>query len=85
MGDYWQHKILVENFLPRESLTQYPSCIKGKLNCPPEDCGGIYGFYELLEILADSKHPEYKSMRKWVGKDYSPELFDMEYINQSLK
>lgn len=50
-GDDWEHEIVVEKFLPRENTLQYPRCIDGKLNCPPEDCGGIWGFYKLLEII----------------------------------
>lgn len=85
IGNYWEHKILVEDFLPPNPATQYPICIKGKLNCPPEDCGGIYSFYEMLEILSDSTHPDYKFMRQWLGKNYSPELFDIDRVNKILK
>jgi len=83
-GDSWDHQILVEKFLPRDSNTKYPNCIAGKLNCPPEDCGGIWGFYNLLEIIKDKKHPEHKEMLEWLGGEYDSEYFDMAEINEEL-
>jgi hypothetical protein len=83
-GDYWEHQIVVEKLLPRDPAIAYPTCIKGKGNCPPEDCGGIYGFYGLLEALADPKHPDHEDMREWVGEDYDPDHFDLAEINQRL-
>ncbi len=83
-GDYWEHQIVVEKLLPRDPEIAYPTCIKGKGNCPPEDCGGIYGFYGLLEALADPKHPDHEDMREWVGEDYYPDHFDLAEINQRL-
>lgn len=84
-GDGWEHQLTVEKFLPRDSKTNYPSCIGGKLNCPPEDCGGVGGFYELLDIIGNKKHPERKEMLEWLGGNYNPEYFDKEEINEELK
>lgn len=84
-GDGWRHKIVVEKFLPRDKQSPYPICIGGKLNCPPEDCGGIPGYYHLLEILEDKRHPEYKEMVEWLGEVYEPEYFNKEEVNQELK
>jgi hypothetical protein len=53
MGDGWDHQILVEKVLPPDPEVRYPICIKGKQACPPEDCGGIWGYGELLEIIKD--------------------------------
>ena len=84
-GDGWTHKILVEKFLPRDNSISYPICIGGKLNCPPEDCGGVGGFYHLLKVIKDKKHPEHKQMLAWLGENYDPEHFDKEQINAELK
>lgn len=84
-GDGWTHKILVEKFLPRDPKAKYPSCIAGKLNCPPEDCGGVVGFYDLLDIIKDKKHPEQKEMLEWLGGDYDPNYFDAGKINKDLR
>lgn len=59
-GDSWEHKILIEKFLPRDNQKKYPTCIDGKLNCPPEDCGGIPGFYNMLDIIGNKRHRERK-------------------------
>jgi hypothetical protein len=58
-GDSWEHVIIVEKVLPPEPGVAYPACVAGKLQGPPEDCGGIPGYYHLLEALSDSNHPEY--------------------------
>jgi hypothetical protein len=83
-GDGWEHKIVVEKFLPQDAKIKYPICIGGKLNCPPEDCGGVPGFYELLEILGNKKHPDRKEMLEWLGYQYDAEYFDKDEINQEL-
>ena len=83
-GDSWDHEILVEKFLEEEKEIDYPTCIKGKNNCPPEDCGGVWGFYSLLETIQDKNHPEREEMLEWIGEDYDPEHFDLEEINERL-
>lgn len=84
-GDWWEHTIIVEKFLPADKNTVVPVCIDGAMNAPPEDCGGIWGFYELLEILKDKNHPEHKEMSEWLGYDYDPEYFDINEINEMLR
>lgn len=84
-GDSWRHDIIVENFLHRENGLTYPTCLDGKLNCPPEDCGGIPGFYELLEIIGNKRHRERKEMLEWLGGSYDPEYFDKAEVNEKLK
>jgi hypothetical protein len=84
-GDGWTHQIAVEKFLPRDSKAKYPICTDGKLNCPPEDCGGVGGFYGLLDIIGNKKHPERKEMLEWLGGHYNPEHFDTDKINKNLR
>jgi len=55
-GDGWEHEVLLENILPAVANTQYPKCIAGKRACPPEDCGGVGGYEDLLEIIANPTH-----------------------------
>ncbi len=83
-GDGWIHNIVVEKFLPKEENKFYPVCIAGKKNCPPEDCGGIGGFYYMLEALNDKNHPEHEDWSGWI-ESYDPEHFDIEETNQTLK
>ena len=83
-GDSWAHKILLEKILPFDKKTRLPACIKGKRACPPEDCGGIWGYASLIETLNDPKHPEREEMLEWLGGEFDPEAFDLEAINQKL-
>ncbi|MBW6484102.1 MAG: plasmid pRiA4b ORF-3 family protein [Vicingaceae bacterium] len=83
-GDSWKHLIKVENFLQKEKNVKYPICIDGELNCPPEDCGGVWGFYELLETIKNKKHPEHEEMLEWLGGQYDEEYFDKELVNKRL-
>ena len=85
MGDSWLHDITVEKILPVEPGQQYPFCIDGALACPPEDCGGIFGFYGLLETISNPKHKDYKEMREWLGGDFDQQAFDLNKVNKLLK
>ena len=80
-GDSWEHQIQLEKILPREKNINYPICIKGKRACPPEDCGGIWGYEDFLEIITDPNHEEYKEMLEWVGGEFDPEHFDVKEVH----
>lgn len=84
-GDDWQHVILVEKILPLNPDEQYPMCIKGKRACPPEDCGGIWGYSDFLDAIGNPEHPEHQSMLEWAGGSFESEVFDMEAVNQQLR
>jgi hypothetical protein len=83
-GDDWDHSILVEKILPFFSEVRYPICLAGKRACPPEDCGGTWGYIEFLEAIQDSSHPEHKNLLEWVGGDFDPEDCNLDEINQRL-
>ena len=85
MGDSWDHILVLEKILPREDKVKYPKCLNGAMACPPEDCGGISGYYNLLEIIESPKHKEHKEMLDWLGGKFDPIEFDLNGINQSLK
>lgn len=85
MGDGWEHRILVEKVLPPDPEVRYPICIKGKRACPPEDCGGIWGYAEFLEAIRDPQHPEHDSMVEWIGGDFDSEAFDLDAHNRQLQ
>lgn len=75
-GDGWRHKIILEKILTFEPGIMYPRCLAGKRACPPEDCGGIWGYEELLEIIKNPSCDEYKERLEWLGDDFDPESFD---------
>lgn len=83
-GDTWEHSIVLEKCLPAAPDMVYPVCIDGQLACPPEDCGGIPGFYDLLDAMRDPTHEEHKELKEWVGGDYDPEAFSIEAVNRIL-
>lgn len=84
-GDSWEHEVLVEKVLPREPDISYPVCIKAKRACPPEDCGGAWGYPEFLEVIKDPEHPEHEELLEWVGGFFDPEEVELGEINAQLK
>ena len=83
-GDDWIHDVLVEKIVSPEPGAHYPRALTGKRACPPEDCGGIWGYAELLEAIADPKHPDHDEMLEWLDEDFDPEAFDLEAVNAQL-
>lgn len=85
-GDGWKHEIILEEILPgEENEMGKPICLAGKMNCPPEDCGGISGYSSMLEILRDPDHEEYNSFTEWLGGRFDPEHFNLNKVNRLLK
>jgi hypothetical protein len=84
-GDGWEHALLVEKILPSEPGVDYPRCIKGKRACPPEDVGGVWGYYDFLETISNPDDPEHDDMLDWIGGEFDPEHFDLDEINAELK
>jgi hypothetical protein len=83
-GDSWEHVIILEKILPIDNNLKYPFCLTGKMNCPPEDCGGVWGYSDMLEVLKDPDHEEYESYIEWLGEEFDPEFFDKNKINKLL-
>lgn len=74
-GDSWEHQItLLESLDPSVPA---PVCLDGARACPPEDCGGVPGYHEMLEILADPTHEFHEEMSDWIGGHYDPEAFTL--------
>ncbi len=80
-GDYWVHRLKLEKILPREKNFDYPICIKGKRAAPPEDCGGVSGYENILEIIKNPGHAEYEETIEWLGEEFDPEHFDPKEVN----
>ncbi len=79
-GDSWEHTVTLEKVFPRDRSVRYPICVAGKRRCPPEDCGGVYGYEDLLRVLADPEDEEHESTLTWVGGSYDPEAFDPKKV-----
>lgn len=83
-GDGWEHLIEVVKIYPPAEGVKYPICLAGKLACPPDDCGGLGGYYNMLEVVKDPKHEDYENVLEWIGEDFDPERFDIDEINAAL-
>jgi len=81
-GDNWEHEIILEKCLDKSAKKQYPSCTSGKRACPPEDCGGPWGYEEMLVAVNDPENHEYD---EWLEEDFDSELFTVGLINQILR
>lgn len=84
-GDDWNHRLVLEDTEENEGGQVLPLCIAGQGSCPPEDCGGIHGYYEFVEAMQSPKHGRHKELKKWYGKKYDPSEFDLNGINKSLE
>jgi Plasmid pRiA4b ORF-3-like protein len=84
-GDSWEHELLIEKVLPFEAEKRYPVCLTGKRACPPENCGGIWGYAGFLDTIQDPQHPEHEEMVEWVGGEFDPEAFDLDEVNRELQ
>jgi hypothetical protein len=74
-GDDWEHTVNLEKVFPAEGGISYPRCVDGKRACPPEDCGGPFGYESLLEALADPNHESNALMLDWINEGFDPEYF----------
>ena len=83
-GDGWEHDVVLESVHPAEPGPLKAVCLTGKRACPPEDCGGPYGYMELIEILANPSDPEHEEMAEWLGGELDPEEFQIDAVNQLL-
>ena len=84
-GDSWEHEILLEKVLAAEPDASYPVCIKAKRACPPEDCGGVWGYQDFLDAIQSTDHSEHEEMLEWVGGCFDPEDAELDEVNHLLK
>jgi hypothetical protein len=84
-GDNWEHTIEVEKVLEAGPNVAYPRCVAGARACPPEDCGGAWGYGDFLAALRDPKHESHEDMMEWSGGEFNPEAFDLAAINARLE
>ncbi len=74
-GDSWDHTVFFERELPANTGVKYPQCIAGKNACPPDDCGGVWGYSELQTAIQNPKHPRHGELLEWLGLNH-PSQFD---------
>lgn len=84
-GDNWEHLVAVEKLGTAEDGLSIPACVAGGRACPPEDCGGVWGYSALLDALADPSHPDHAEQREWVAEDFDPDAFDVGRADAAVK
>jgi Plasmid pRiA4b ORF-3-like protein len=87
-GDDWKHELVVEDLLDHDPEVHYSILAAAKGACPPEDCGGVWGYADLKEILADPDHERHREMLDWFGLDdaseFDPGAVPTDHIEHEL-
>lgn len=83
-GDSWEHDIVLEAAATPAPGGRYPLVLSGKGACPPEDVGGIGGYYHFLQVMKDPKDPEHRDMIEWSGGRFDPDAFDSQEVNRAF-
>lgn len=81
-GDTWRHRVVVEKVLAAQDGA---TCTGGRRACPPEDCGGVWGYEEMLAALADPEHEDHEQMLEWVGPDWDAAEFSVQWTDAALR
>ncbi|MEP7105949.1 MAG: plasmid pRiA4b ORF-3 family protein [Chloroflexota bacterium] len=82
-GDSWEVRLVLEDVLRSVEIAD-PRCLDGARAGPLDDCGGVPGYENLLEALANAQHPDHGDLVEWSGGNYDPEVLDREAINRAL-
>jgi len=83
-GDSWEHELVIEERTTAADGAHYPACVAGEGECPPEDCGGSYGFAELKALLAGPPSTEREEILEWAGGEYDPSRFDLAAASRAV-
>lgn len=84
-GDGWQHDIVVESIRATEPDVDAPTCVAGRRACPPEDCGGVWGYERLLAARADPDHEDHQELPEWTPPDFDPNEFDASEATEAMR
>jgi hypothetical protein len=84
-GDSWYHEVLFEGVVRVEPKVKYPLCLEGARACPPEDCGGIWGYADFVEAIQNPDHEQHEELLEWVGGGFDPEAFDAAKATRAMK
>lgn len=84
-GDSWEHEVVVTGRTTMRLGLKFAVCLDGQNACPPEDCGGVHGFAQMLEAVADPAHDEHDHYVTWLGGEFDPTAFDLAATNAALQ
>ena len=83
-GDGWEHTIRVERLADPEPGVVYPRLIEVNGRCPPEDCGGPWGYAELFEAIKNPQHERHAELTEWIADDFDPNAVDAESLVEEV-
>jgi Plasmid pRiA4b ORF-3-like protein len=83
-GDDWEHEVAIEGKRAAVDGRRYPACVAGKRNCPPEDCGGVWGYQNLLAALADPSRSQVDGWSEWMERGFDPEEFSVDVVDTRI-
>lgn len=83
-GNGWKHQVELFEVSNAPENELLPSFVSGQNACPPEDCGGVYRYLEIIEILGDLSHEEYESIKEWLGPKFNPVILNKLSITKEL-
>jgi hypothetical protein len=84
-GDSWCHEVLFEGVVRAEPKVKYPLCLEGERACPPEDCGGIWGYADFVKAIHNPDHEQHEELLEWVGGKFDPEKFDAAKATKAMR
>jgi Plasmid pRiA4b ORF-3-like protein len=88
-GDDWYHDITVEAVEPAAEDDGVVRCLTGRRACPPEDCGGPWGYANLLDAIDNASHPDHPTLTDWMDAvgyaEFDPAKFDQSAVDEALK
>lgn len=83
-GDGWRREIRFEGFPPAVPKAKYPRCVEGARACPPEDCGGPWGYADYVAAIADPHREQHDELLEW-GGPFDPEAFDANQATKEMR
>jgi hypothetical protein len=84
-GDSWDHEVLFEGVVRADPKAKYPLCLEGERACPPEDCGGTWGYADFVEAIQNPDHERHEELLEWVGGSFDPEEFDPVKATKAMR
>lgn len=84
-GDAWNHEILFEGCPEAEKGRKYPVCLEGKRACPPEDCGGSWGYPDFLDAIQNPDNQRHEELLEWIGGEFDPDEFNPAKATKAMR
>lgn len=84
-GEGWTVELQVEKTEPCKKNSSHPACVAGERAGPPEDCGGVEAYNDMLACIKEPHTEIGQEWIEWLGPEYDAERCDLNAINKALK